>query len=62
MTMMNGLDVYDVELLDEEFFGPPPHFLHERPKDSASETPRNMNHWFVGVMAFFTNITKLIRA
>ena len=62
MTMMNGLDVYEVELLDEEFFGPPPRFLTERPEALASHTPRNMKHWLTGVMAFVANITKLIRA
>jgi hypothetical protein len=62
MTMMNGLDVYDVELLDEEFFGPPPRFLRERPETPVSRTPRNIKHWLTGVMAFFANIMKLIRA
>lgn len=29
MTMMNGLETVDVDILDEEFFGPPPRFLVE---------------------------------
>jgi hypothetical protein len=29
MTMMNGLEMRDIDLLDEEFFGPPPRFLVE---------------------------------
>jgi hypothetical protein len=29
MTMMNGLDSIDLEMMDEEFFGPPPRFLVE---------------------------------
>ena len=29
MTMMNGFDVLDVDILDEEYFGPPPRFLVE---------------------------------
>lgn len=62
MTMMNGLDVYEVELLDEEFFGPPPRFLRERPEASTTNTLQNAHHWLTGVMAFVANITKLIRA
>ena len=29
MTMMNGLETVDLDILDEEFFGPPPRFLVE---------------------------------
>jgi hypothetical protein len=29
MTMMNGLDTGDLDIMDEEFFGPPPRFLVE---------------------------------
>lgn len=29
MTMMNGFDVRDVDIMDEEYFGPPPRFLVE---------------------------------
>jgi hypothetical protein len=29
MTMMNGFDARDVDILDEEYFGPPPRFLVE---------------------------------
>jgi len=29
MTMMNGLDTRDLDMMDEEFFGPPPRFLVE---------------------------------
>jgi hypothetical protein len=29
MTMMNGLDGVDLEMMDEAFFGPPPRFLVE---------------------------------
>jgi hypothetical protein len=29
MTMMNGFDARDIDILDEEYFGPPPRFLVE---------------------------------
>jgi hypothetical protein len=29
MTMMNGLEVGDIDIMDEEYFGPPPRFLVE---------------------------------
>jgi hypothetical protein len=29
MTMMNGLETGDLDIMDEEFFGPPPRFLVE---------------------------------
>jgi hypothetical protein len=29
MTMMNGLNSIDLDMMDEEFFGPPPRFLVE---------------------------------
>jgi hypothetical protein len=61
MTMMNGLDVYEVELLDEEFFGPPPRFLREHPEVSASHSQQNTTHWFSGVLAIFASIMKFIR-
>ena len=38
MTMMNGFDARDVDILDEEYFGPPPRFLVEsRPGDYRVE-------------------------
>jgi hypothetical protein len=34
MTMMTGFDMREVDLLDEEYLGPPPRFLLEdRPAD-----------------------------
>lgn len=30
MSMMEGMDAFDVDYLDETFFGPPPRFLAER--------------------------------
>ena len=38
MTMMNGLDSVDLDMMDEEFFGPPPRFLIE------GHAPSNDNH------------------
>jgi hypothetical protein len=29
MTMMNGFDGQEIDILDEEYFGPPPRFLVE---------------------------------
>jgi hypothetical protein len=40
MTMMNGFDARDVDLLDEAYFGPPPRFLVEsRPGHDRSDAP-----------------------
>ncbi len=34
MTMMTGFDRHEIDLLDEEYLGPPPRFLlEERPAD-----------------------------
>ncbi len=33
MTMMNGFDARDMDILDEEYFGPPPRFLLENRSD-----------------------------
>jgi hypothetical protein len=44
MTTTTGYDLYDIDLLDEEFFGPPPRFLIEdRPADFTSEPPSGVN-------------------
>jgi hypothetical protein len=43
MTMMNGLDTADLDMLDEEFFGPPPRFLvegHSGSQDADAGTER----------------------
>ncbi len=38
MTMMNGLDRRELDILDEDYFGPPPRFLREgRPIDFCIE-------------------------
>ena len=38
MTTTTGYDLYDIDLLDEEFFGPPPRFLVEdRPADFTND-------------------------
>ncbi len=36
MTMMNGFDALDIDILDEEYFGPPPRFLVESRLDDDS--------------------------
>jgi hypothetical protein len=37
---MTGFDMYDVDLLDEEYFGPPPRFLVDNnPRDFADAEP-----------------------
>jgi hypothetical protein len=42
MTMMNGFDARDVDILDEEYFGPPPRFLVEsRPDDYRAEAAKD---------------------
>lgn len=45
MAMMNGLDACDLDMLDEEFFGPPPRFLLDRsPSVGGGEHPY-VAHW-----------------
>ncbi len=60
MTMMNGLDSNDLDIMDEEFFGPPPRFLVE------GHTPSNDNEpdgWEgLGVFAGFEKIKRLMGA
>lgn len=42
MTMMNGFDARDVDILDEEYLGPPPRFLVEsRPDDYRLQAAKN---------------------
>lgn len=42
MTMMNSFDARDVDILDEEYFGPPPRFLLEgRAEDDRSAGGRD---------------------
>lgn len=60
MTMMNGLDSIDLEMMDEEFFGPPPRFLVEgagSDMESASERAESM-----GMFAGFEKIRQLMSA
>ena len=39
MTTITGYKLFDMDLLDEEYLGPPPRFLVEdRPEDLAGET------------------------
>ena len=42
MTMMNGFDAREVDILDEEYFGPPPRFLVEsRLDDYRTDTAKD---------------------
>jgi hypothetical protein len=42
MTMMNGFDAREVDILDEEYFGPPPRFLVEsRLDDYRADTTQH---------------------
>jgi hypothetical protein len=62
MTMMNGLEPVDLDIMDEEFFGPPPRFLVEghnssRETDIASERLESF-----GLIPGFGKIRKLVGA
>ena len=61
MTMMNGLDTVDLDILDEEFFGPPPRFLVEGhgSKDTEISAERLEG---LGLMSGLGKIKKLIGA
>ena len=37
MTMMNGVEIGNIDILDEDYYGPPPRFLRER--KSADSDP-----------------------
>jgi hypothetical protein len=44
MTTTTGYDLYDIDVLDEEFYGPPPRFLVEdRAADFPSEPPHGLH-------------------
>ena len=61
MTMMNGLDSIDLEMMDEEFFGPPPRFLvegHANSNEADGAEPVE-NH---GVFAGLEKIKQLMGA
>ncbi|WP_088342806.1 MULTISPECIES: hypothetical protein [Rhodomicrobium] len=40
MTMMNGFDAAEIDILDEEYFGPPPRFLVEDRHADSFALPR----------------------
>lgn len=45
MTRTTEFDIYDVDLADEEFYGPPPRFLCEpRPKRYELEVEQGRTH------------------
>jgi hypothetical protein len=38
MTMMNGVEIGNIDILDEDYYGPPPRFLRERkPSEFCSD-------------------------
>jgi hypothetical protein len=43
MTLMNGYDVCGVDPMDEEYFGPAPRFLRERPRAANDDTTDVIN-------------------
>jgi hypothetical protein len=62
MTMMNGLESIDLDIMDEEFFGPPPRFLVEgnaigNDHETQSERPESR-----GVFSGFEKIRRLMGA
>ena len=38
MTMMNGFEAGQIDILDEDYYGPPPRFLRERKSADFYET------------------------
>jgi hypothetical protein len=62
MTMMNGLETVDLDILDEEFLGPPPRFLVEgnaRSQEAEMSTERLEGF---GLIPGFDKIRKLMGA
>ena len=62
MTMMNGLDSIDLEMMDEEFFGPPPRFLVEGASDGDAGDARSERGEGSGVFAGLERIRQLMGA
>ncbi len=61
MTMMNGLDSLDLEMMDEEFFGPPPRFLVEG-HSGGSDSDGSEAVECSGVFSGFEKIRQLMGA
>ncbi len=62
MTMMNGLDSVDLDILDEEFFGPPPRFLVEGHMVGGDHEAQSERSESLGVFSGFEKIRQLMRA
>jgi hypothetical protein len=60
MTMMNGLDSIDLDMLDEEFFGPPPRFLVEGNGIGPDYEPKVERFESLGVFPGFAKIRRLM--
>ena len=60
MTMMNGLESVDLDLMDEEFFGPPPRFLVEGSALSNEHDTQSERSERLGVFAGFEKIRRLM--
>jgi hypothetical protein len=39
MTMMNGIEIGNIDILDEDYYGPPPRFLRERKRSEFCSDP-----------------------
>jgi hypothetical protein len=61
MTMMNGLETGDLDIMDEEFFGPPPRFLVEGHVSQETEIPSERLESF-GLIPGFGKLRQLIGA
>ena len=62
MTMMNGLDSIDLDMMDEEFFGPPPRFLVEGHTPSNDNEPEAERFETSGMFAGLGKIKRLMGA
>jgi hypothetical protein len=62
MTMMNGLDTVDLDIMDEVFFGPPPRFLVEGHTPSNDNEPEADRFEMLGMFAGLYKIKRLMGA
>ena len=62
MTMMNGLESGDLDIMDEEFFGPPPRFLVEGNAMSSEHETQSERAESRGVFSGFDAIRRLMGA
>jgi hypothetical protein len=62
MTMMNGLDSSDLDMMDEQFFGPPPRFLVEGHAAGADGDQQSEYSESLGVFSGLEKIKRLMSA